>query len=205
MWATWVAAVACAHARASPEVTLQRSANGDITRHAAGVAIDPPSSLPEPSPSAAAESGVVVLTEPADVRPALRAVGAFFDAVVAESMEGLDGVLDRAAHTSSPSRARPESARAAWERRFRNLDYKSLASEVLYRPSELEVHTAGDAAALGGSRALPVPPRGEEVLVRATIVVAGSSRFFGSEIVFLLRPGPSGYKIAELFEDFRLP
>jgi hypothetical protein len=204
-WAVLAGQLSCAHAGASPEAAVEVSASGEVVRHAPGVAIERTSSFASPAASAQAENGVVVLEEPADVRPARRVVGAFFEAVVAESLDGLDRILDRAAHTSSPSRTRPESARAAWERRFRSLDYRSLASEVLYRYSELEVHTAGDVASMRSTRALPVLPRGEEVLIRASVIAPGGGRFFGSEITFLLRPGPGGYKIAEIFEDFRLP
>jgi hypothetical protein len=41
------------------------------------------------------------------------------------------------------------------------------------------------------------------------VPIAGASRgavqFFGDEIVFLLRPTAQGYKIAEVYEDFRVP
>jgi hypothetical protein len=61
-----------------------------------------------------------------------------------------------------------------------------------------------------------VVPRSEEVLVRVPIVGQYAAKLMGDEIVFLLKPESSprgdppprartGYTIAELYEDFRLP
>jgi hypothetical protein len=174
-------------------------------RRAPGIALDPLFELPKAVPSGSAESGVVVLAEPADTRPALRTVEAFFAAVISEGIDDLERVLERSAETRSSPKSRRDPALDVWRRRFERLDYTSLASEVLYRPSDVELHTAGDAQSLGRGRSLPVLPHGQELLVRVPMIGGATAKFFGSEIVFLLRPGPGGYKIGEIFEDFRLP
>jgi len=76
---------------------------------------------------------------------------------------------------------------------------------VLYRPSEVEVHTGSDARTLGNERNFPVVPRGDQVLIRVPFVSGEATRLLGSEMVFLLKPGSGGYKIEEIFEESRLP
>jgi hypothetical protein len=160
--------------------------------------------LPKAAESATADHGIVVLTEPVDTRAARRVVEAFFAAIVDEALDDL-GVLCEASATQIGSRSRKERLVASWQRRFERLDYRSLSTEVFYRPSEMEIHTARDAAAVRSFRFLPAPPKGAEVLIRTPIVGANASRLFGGDLVFLLKPGGAGYKIAEVFEDFRLP
>jgi hypothetical protein len=179
-------------------------------RRAPGVALDPLLGLPRASVSAAAEQGVVVLSTPVDPRPALKIIDAFFEAVVAEASDRLERVLDRSALIRAASKARPEPALGVFRRRFERLDYTALGSELLYRPSEIEIHTARESRALTGTRAPPVMPRGDELVARVPLArTAATSRYFGSEIVFLLKPDPGrtdgSYKIGELVEDFRLP
>lgn len=174
-------------------------------RHAPGVAVDPVLSLPKASESATTDHGVVVLTEPIDTRSARSVVEAFFTAVVDEAIDDLVLLCESNAKFHVSPRSRSDALAAFWKRRFDRLDYHSLATEVFYRESEMEVHSAHEPATVGLSRSLPVLPKRAEVLVRTPIVGASSSRLFGSDIVFLLRPGPSGYKIAEVYEDFRLP
>jgi hypothetical protein len=180
----------------------------------ASIPVDPPFELPLAAATARAGSGVVVLSAPPDPGPIRDVVVAFFDAVVAESTPGLERVVEASARARASGKARPDPALPWWRRRFEVLDYKSLAvsSEVFFFPSSLEIRTARDRPHDASS--LPVFPRGEEVLVRVPIVGRGAAKLFGSEIVFLLKPQNAGapapspgtpYKIAELYEDFRLP
>jgi hypothetical protein len=146
-----------------------------------------------------------VLAEPIDTRAARRVVVAFYDAVGKESVDDLALLCEPTAQARISRRSRPERVLSFWQKRFERLDYRSLATEVFYRETEMEVHTARDAAAVGSTRSLPDLPKGAEVLIRTPIVGASSSRLFGSDLVFLLRPSPAGYKVAQIFEDFRLP
>jgi hypothetical protein len=175
-----------------------------------GVAIDPVLELPRATANAEPVAGLAVLSEPVDPEPARRVVRAFFEAVVAESTLDLERLVDRGASTRPNAKTRPEAALPWWKRRFDRLDYTALGAAVFYRRSEMEAHTARDAAALGSSRPLPMVPRGEEVVVRVPIIGAAAEKLFGPELVFRLNRGASStgavpYKIAELFEDFRLP
>jgi hypothetical protein len=166
--------------------------------------VDPELELPAALSSGTAPNGIAVLTAPIDVRPALRVVAEFFEAVSAESPESLEPLFDRAAHTRASAKARPEAALPAWRRRFDRLDYTPLATEVIYRAADLKVSTAADAVAAGG-RSLPVVPKGEEVLIRVFPVGQTAGKLFGAEMDFVLKPSAGTYKIAELVEDFRLP
>jgi len=183
-------------------------ATTDTPRRGLGIAVDPELELPAATPSGSSEKGVVVLSAPVDVRPALRVVSDFFEAASAESIEMLERLLDRAAHTRGSPKARPEAALPSWRRRFDRLDYTPLATELVYRAADVKVHTAADAAADSAARLLPIVPKGDEVLVQVYPVGQAAAKLFGGEVDFVLRPSSSsatGYKIAELVEDFRLP
>jgi hypothetical protein len=174
----------------------------------AAVPVDPRLVLPRPGASASGTSGLVVLVAPPDPAPVRATVAAFFDAVIAESAPDLEKLVDPAARSRTSTKARPDPALSFWRRRFDALDYTPLASEVFFFPSAMEVHTARDVSTGAGVRGLPVVPRSEEVLVRVPIVGQSAAKLMGDEIVFLLKPEPSrksGYTIAELYEDFRLP
>lgn len=202
LWAAVPAACASAGTRdpvAVPEPTPLSP------RHAPGVAVDPILALPKASETATTDHGVVVLAEPVDTRSARSVVEAFFTAVVDESLDDLSLLCEPNAKFHVSPRSRTDSLVTFWKRRFDRLDYRSLATEVFYRESEMEVHTAHEPATVALSRSLPVFPKRAEVLVRTPMLGTNASRLFGSDIVFLLRPGPSGYKIAEVYEDFRLP
>jgi hypothetical protein len=191
-----------------PSPSPAASVTGDSPRRGLGIAVDPELELPPATNAGAAERGVVVLAAPVDVRPALRVVSDFFEAASAESIEMMERLLDRAAHTRGSPKARPEAALPAWRRRFDRLDYTPLATELVYRAGDVKVHTAGDATADGSARLLPIVPKGDEILVQVFPVGQMASKLFGGEVDFVLRPSAStanGYKIAELVEDFRLP
>jgi hypothetical protein len=191
--------------RGAPGPVAAVAAEQTPPRRGLGVSVDPELELPAAVRAGTAESGLVVLSAPVDVRPALRTVDAFFEAVSAESTESIERLLDRAAHTRAGPKARPEPALTSWRRRFDRLDYLPLATEVVYRAADTKVYTAGDASAPGGAHALPITPKGDEILVRVFPVGQAASKLLGSEIDFVLRPSTEGYKIAEMIEDFRLP
>src|SRR5262249_18344146 len=153
--------------------------------------------LPKASETAAADHGVVVLTEPVDTRSARSVVESFFKTVVDEAPDDMALLCDANARFHVGPRSRAEPLVAVWRRRLERLDYRTLSTEVFYRESEMEVHSAHEPSTVGLSRALPVFPKRAEVLIRTPMVGASAPRLFGSDIVFLLRPGPSGYKIAE--------
>jgi hypothetical protein len=228
---TLILGCASAHSRSEP---LRVASRTEEKPRPPGVAIDPVLELPRATANAEPVAGLAVLAEPVDPEPARRVVRAFFEAVVAESTFDLERLVDRGAPTRPNAKTRPEPALSWWKRRFDRLDYTALGATVFYRRSDMEAHTARDAAALGPGRALPMVPRGDEVVVRVPIVSQTAEKLFGPELVFRLRktaetsraadpeqegrpakPANGGasatsanlvpYKIAELFEDFRLP
>ncbi len=168
-----------------------------------GIAIEPALELPEPKTSATPESGLVVLTEPIDTRPARRTVDDFFAAVVREDADAFERLFDRAAHVRTRPHGRAEQALTTWRRRLDRVDYTALAPEVLYRSAEVEVHVESDGAS--ADRNLPIAPHGDQVLVRVPILSGNPSHLLGSELVFLLGPSTGGYRIEEMYEDAGLP
>ena len=203
----WALVPACASRSATPAASTGSSREIGSAPLRPGAAIRRPFVLPRPRSSAEASLGLVALTPPVDPAPARDVIAAFVDAVVAESVPGLERLLERGARTRASASARPEVALLAWQRRFERLDYAALAGRVLYRASTLEMYTEADAAALASSRELPLLPHAGEVLVRLRLALSATDTggLFGPEITLLLRRGEEGYKIGELFEDFRLP
>lgn len=173
-----------------------------------GVVMDPSTELPSRRRASSSERQLLVLEAPPDVGVARRIVAAFFRAVTAESITELSELLDSRAHLwNGQQQSRRESLQSAWAKRLGQLDYSALSGHVIYRDSDIETYRASEAVALRDSRGLPSGARSEEVLVRVPIVAptSGNNRLFGDELVFLLRPAEDGYKIGEIFEDFRLP
>ncbi len=181
--AVWVA-VACGQAS-----LREPTSSAAETRRPAGVAVDLPFILPNASASATPDDGLTVLAAPTDPAPVRRVVAAFFDAVVAESPGALERLLERSARIRTAPGTHPDGAFAAWRRRFDRLDYSSLGSRVLYLPSNVEVRAASD----GTQRFAGVAPGENEVVVLVPMLET-DNRFFGPEIVFLLRRGRDGYK-----------
>jgi hypothetical protein len=143
--------------------TAPPGAKGDDERprRGLGIAVDPELELPAAVPKAPATGGLVVLSAPVDVRPAMHVVGAFFEAIGDESPESLERLFDRSARTRASPKARPEAALPSWRRRFERLDYSPLSMELVYRAADVKIYAAGDATAPTTGRALPVVPKGD--------------------------------------------
>ncbi len=182
------------------------AATDDAPRRAPGVAIDPAPGLPPARASGNPEQGVVVLQTPPDVARARATVQEFFRAVVDEDPDTLDSLLDARAWVQTGSQGR-QLARSFWRLRLSRLDYGALAGQLVYRPSEVETYRANDGSRLRPARQLPIVPSGDDVLVRVVVANphSGKTRLFGDEIVFLLHPDASAYRITEMAEDFQLP
>ena len=85
---------------------------------------------------------------------------------------------------------RREAASSLWAGRFARFDYRSLASDNVYRTGELKLWEDDGA-----------------LLARARIDVAWGSRprMFGDELTFRLTPSGSSWLISEVTEDFQTP
>lgn len=198
--------LSCACSSTRPLAFPSVAKTDDAPRHAPGVAIDPAPGLPPAREQGNPEQGVVVLRTPADVARARETVREFFRAVVDEDPDKLDSLLDARAWVQVGSQGR-QLARSFWRLRLSRLDYSALAGQLVYRPSEVETYRADDSARLRPARRLPIAPSGDDVLVRVVIAAprSGKTRLFGDEIVFLLHPDASAYRITEMAEDFQLP
>jgi len=148
-----------------------------------------------------------VLQTPTDTALGLEIVRRFFRAVVEESPDDLDAVLaDDARASLNGNDLLPASS--SWRARLARLDYRSLEHRTIYRPSEIETYRqVGATPPLRHAGPLPRPITGNQLLLRVPIVAprSGPTRLFGDEMWFLLKPGPNGYRIAELIENFQLP
>jgi ketosteroid isomerase-like protein len=177
----------------------------EAPRKPPGVAVDPSPSLPAPASSAETFEGLLVLSAPPDPRAARRVVREFFAAVVREAPDKLDELVAAEAWVDSGSQRQP--VRAFWRTRFSQLDYGSLADEVLFRESELLTYRPEDLGRLTGTRPTFVDAESTDLVVHARVRASwtGRTRLLGDELFFLLRPRGDRYVIAEIIEDFRLP
>jgi hypothetical protein len=198
-------ALACATGRQGTFATTSELASEP--RRAPGVAVDPVAELPAAGDSAGAQRGLVVLNTPRDVEAARAIVRRFFEAIVAGSAQGLDPLVSELAWVQLGPQGGRQRAREFWRSRLDQIDYQALAGEPLYRESELETYRPEDLARLDASRHPPVEVQAGDVVVRARIATArlGRTRYFGDDIVFLLRPRGDNFEIVEMIEDFRLP
>jgi hypothetical protein len=194
-------------ARASPTVTPTRSASEPAAPRPPGVAVDPTPRLPSPTRDASTDEGVAVLQAPTDSAAAFDVLRRFFRAVAEESTSDLDAVLADDARVTLTGGGRLP-ARNSWRARLARLDYRTLENQPVYRESQVETYRmVGNVTPRSRTGSLPLDVAGEDLLLRVPIVAtrAGSTRLFGDEMWFLLKPGPNGYRIAELVENFQLP
>lgn len=199
------ALVSCASGPQAPFATTTELASEP--RRAPGVAVDPAAELPAAGDSAHAQRGLVVLKAPRDVEAARAVVRRFFEVIVAGSAQGLDPLVSELAWVQLGPQGGRQRARDFWRSRLDQIDYQALQGEPLYRESELETYRPEDLARLDATRRPAVEVQLGDVVVRARIPTArlGRTRYFGDDIVFLLRPRGTDFEIVEMIEDFRLP
>lgn len=183
-----VVTLATSCAPAAPAAAPERAAGETGTTDAV---------LWRPPPQGRADSGAVVVTllEPPAPGAIRGLVRGFFEAVRAESPTAL-ARLARAGATLRTSRGGRRALVSAYQARFERLDY----SGVRY----------ADAARRARAIVAPPPSPGDDrERVRVEIdpppATDAGARLFGPEIVLLLEIEGSGYKIAEVEEDFDLP
>jgi hypothetical protein len=174
-----------------------------------GVAIDPISPPPRAAQQASVADGIVTLRAPLGTDRAILVVEELFKKVVVEDGEGLATLFTRDATQVSPgaSSGQAPGALLFWQGRFRKLDYRRLAGELIYREAELSVFRPTDAL-----EALPHPSvhpeaLGEgDVVVRVPIITTrlGADRLFGDELVLWMRREGDRFQIYRVLEDFQL-
>jgi hypothetical protein len=169
--------------------------------------VDPTFQLPAASRQAPAEARLLVLQAPANMQAARATIRQFFQAILAEDTALLERILDEQAWVQDDKSGARQRAGAFWRARLSRLEYETLAGQLVYRESEVQTYLAEDALRLGELRRLRMAPEDDDVVIRVPIATptVGSTRLFGEEIVFLMRPSQKGYIIAEILEDFRLP
>ena len=176
-----------------------------------GVAIDPISAPPPARDRAEAAEGLVTLRTPLGVDRAIATVADFFHKIVLEDGEGLEALFTRdalAVTTLAPGGGgQTPPAIQLWQARFRKLDYRRLAGELVYREPELEVYRADDAGETPLHPAIRPEQLGDnDVVVRVPILTPhmGADRLFGDEMVLWLRRDGDRYRIYRILEDFQL-
>jgi len=161
--------------------------------------------LPEPTNAGNTRDQWLVLRTPAASELAREAVRGFLRAAVNEALERMDPLLAPQAVVDTGSGKQP--ARAFWQSRFTVLDYTELRGQLLFRETDLQTFRAEDLARLPAGRKFPIELSADEIAVRVPIQISwtGRARLFGDELLFRLQPVGSGYEIAEINEEFRLP
>jgi hypothetical protein len=190
--------------RSSPAESAVRSPN-PAPRRAPGVAELRSPAVPAATIAGNTREQWLVLRAPAASELARQAVRNFLRATVDEALERMDPLLTAQAVVDTGSARQP--ARAFWQSRFTVLDYTELRGQLLFREADLETFRAEDLSRLPSSRKFPIELATDEIAVRVPIRVswAGRARLFGDELLFRLQPAGTGYEIAEISEEFRLP
>lgn len=150
--------------------------------------------------------GVQRAEVPLDSEAARNVVGRFFIAVLMESTRELFPLFASQATVWSEGNRQP--AQSVWRARFAQLDYTALSGRVVAPPQTLHTYTYASVARAARDNVTQPQARGEVVVVaRPGLSWVGKTRLFGDTLAFRLRPkaSQSGYEIAEIVEDFRLP
>jgi hypothetical protein len=135
-------------------------------------------------------------------------VAAFFRAVVTEDIDALSALVTADASAPVKSRGGSMGIPDLWRSRLRQFRYRTLAGEVLYQESDIELYRYDDLEVVLPGRPLRMPEMARgDVLLRVPLLVvrAGADRVFGDEMLFLLRREQNRYKIREVVEDFQVP
>lgn len=180
----------------------------DEPRKPDGVALDLDANLAPSALVGDTSQGVIALRQPADPEQAVAVVRSFFRAVAQEDAAKLQSTLAENAWAGGLGSGGGPPAQALWNQRFRRLDYTSIGAQTLFREKALQVYGYRDLLLASGDRpAMPSQMLEGDLLIRVplTLTRIGNERLFGDEMQFLLRPGPGGYVIEGLQEDFSPP
>jgi hypothetical protein len=179
----------------------------DTPRRPDGVVVDPSSELPPGEDTAGAASAIVALKPPLPDKAARSVIAAFFHAITAEDLDALSDLLTPDANAPSRSRTGSTTMVDHWRARIRHFHYRTLANDLLYQDSDLELYHFDDLETLAAGRPLRPPEMTRsDLLVRVPmIVVRAGDRVFGDEIVFVLRRDKERFRIRQILEDFQLP
>lgn len=170
-------------------------------RHPDGVVLEPPPAVPDAGDFAPAR-GVVALREPLGEGAVRDVVGGYFEAFVHEDNAAMNKlVTEDIVELGSQGRNGPDALRSAWKARTSALDYHKLEGSTVADLDSLQRYGYDD---LGGPGREPRPPemqRGDQ-LVKVTVLEArvGGERYFGDNVVFLLRREGARYRIAGIEE-----
>jgi hypothetical protein len=205
--ARWAAALLCVGCAASPPALPPTAPIPGVAaeRRAPGVPEVQRLVLPLPERAGSSRESLLLLRAPPATELARDAVRDFLRATVNEAMDRLDPLLADQAFVDTALGRQP--ARAFWQLRFAQLDYTELRGQLLFRDADLQTFRAEDLARLPPGRRLPLELGVDEVAVRVPIRVswAGRTRLFGDELLFRLQANGTGFEIAQISEDFRLP
>ncbi len=173
-----------------------------------GVVVDPSPQLPVALETADPGAALVALKPPLPDKIARSVVAAFFHAVVTEDIDELSRLVTTDATTPVKARGGALGIADMWRSRLRQFRYRTLASDMLYQESDVEVYRYEDLETLVPGRPFRPPEMARtDVLLRVPMLVVrtGSDRVFGDELLFLLRREKGRYRIRQLIEDFQLP
>ncbi len=135
-------------------------------------------------------------------------VAAFFRAVVTEDIEALASLITTDATAPIKARGGAMGIADLWRSRLRQFRYRTLAADVLYQDTDVELYRYDDLeTVLPGRPFRPPEMARNDLLLKVPLLVvrAGNDRVFGDEMLFLLRRDKSRYHIRQLIEDFQLP
>jgi hypothetical protein len=176
-----------------------------------GVVVDPSPELPPAVEVSGARQDalpLVSLKPPLPDKLARTVVSSFFRAVVTEDVDTIGALVTTDATTPVRARGGALGLQDVWRGRLRQFRYRTLANEVLYQDSDIELYRYDDFETMLPGRPFRPPEMARtDLLLRVPLLVvrAGNDRVFGDEVQFLLRRDKGRYRIRQLIEDFQLP
>ena len=189
-------------------LVLQPPVAPSSSAHALGA--PPPISV---STRASTADGDLVLQAPRNDHHALLLVRDYFRAIGTESLPAMTRLLTLKAKIRTSAGGRPSGLIQHWQSRFKKLDYRALAGNEAAQLSRLQLYRSDELAKLSPPRSFALTPKGTELLIYLPVATThaaaqGSNkiqRLMGPDMTFLLVTDGPGFKIREVYEDFRVP
>ncbi len=203
-----IALVACASRSAKGPQFVTAPELVEAPRRPDGVVVDPSTELPEAINAAEPAAPLVALEPPLPEKAARSVIASYFKAIVTEDLEALGELVTSEAGTTSKSRGVSPGIVDLWRARMRHFRYRTLANDVLYQETDLELYRYDDLDAVATGRPLrPAEMARSDWLVKVPMLVVhtGTERAFGEDVTFLLRREKSRFRIRQIFEDFQIP
>jgi hypothetical protein len=182
----------------------------DDERRPDGIAVDLTSDPPPYQDRAEADAGIVTLRTPLGTPMALETVRLFFEAMVGEDVSAMSLLMGPNAtseNTGAGSNRRSTNITNMWRERFRKREYQKLATQAIYRETDVTTYRRDQLAALPLAVRLRTSTRPQgaanDLVLRIPIIThtVKNERLLGDEIFIWLERRGHSFVIARTAEN----